>query len=194
MLYQREHRRFSVEEYLYLEENSSSKNEYLDGEIFTMSGGTLEHNRLVRNVLTELDFGLRGKNCEVFPSDLRLYAKAQKLLTYPDLVVVCGEPRLLPGPKDTITDATLIVEILSTSTEDYDRSEKFRRYRSLDSFAEYLLVAQDEVRLEQHLRQRPGQWMMTEHTELEGDILLSSIDVRLKLSAIYRGVFNSPSR
>ena len=98
------------------------------------------------------------------------------------------EPRLLAGRKDTITDATLIVEVLSPSTESYDRNEKFRSYRSLSSLTEYVLVAQDEVRVEQHLRQRPGRWVMTESISLDDDLELSSIDVKLRLESIYRGV------
>ena len=188
MLHERERRRFSIDEYLLLEENAPAKSEYSDGEIFSMSGGTLEHNRIVRNLLRHLDVALEGKGCEVFPSDLRLYVKQHKLFTYPDIAVVCGQPRLLAGRKDTITDATLIVEVLSPSTQDYDRNEKFRSYRGLASLAEYILVAQDEFRVEQHLRQRPGQWIMTEHVSLADDVVLSSIDVTLSLKSIYRGV------
>ena len=188
MLHQRERRRFSIEEYLSLDEKAPAKSEYCDGEIFSMSGGTVEHNRIVRNLVRQLDVALEGKGCEVFPSDLRLYVKQHKLFAYPDVTVVCGQPRMLTGRKDTITDATLIVEVLSPSTQDYDRNEKFRNYRSLPSLAEYILVAQDEVRLEQHLRQRPGQWIMTEYTSIVDDVVLSSIEVSLSLKSIYRGV------
>jgi Uma2 family endonuclease len=190
MLHKREHRRFSVEEYLILEEKAATKNEYCNGEIFSMIGGSLEHNRLVRNLLTELNVALQGKACEVFPSDLRLYVKRHKLFTYPDILVVCGEPRLLAGRKDTITDATFVAEILSPSTQDYDRNEKFEYYRDLPSFLEYLLVAQDKVRLEHHVRQRPGQWLMTEHTSIRDEIALSSIDVSVSIKSIYRGVLD----
>lgn len=189
MLGHREHRRFSEEEYLYLEERATSKNEYIEGEIFCMSGGSLEHNRLVRNLLTELNISLRGKTCEVFPSDLRLHVKSFQLFTYPDILVVCGPPRLLAGRNDTLTDATLIVEVLSTSTQNYDRNEKFRYYRSLDSFSEYLLVSQEEVRVEQHSRQGPSQWVMTEQTSLSAQLNLSSIDVTLPLATLYQGVW-----
>ena len=188
MLHQREHRRFSVPEYLAIEENAPAKSEYCNGEIFSMGGGTLEHNRIVRNLLRQLDVALDGRTCEVFPSDLRLYVKSQKLFTYPDVMVVCGQPRLLAGRKDTITDATLIVEVLSTSTQDYDRNEKFRSYRELASFAEYLLVAQDAVCVEHHRRQAPGQWLMTEHISSAVDLELTSIGVKLALASIYRGV------
>ena len=188
MLHQRERRRFSIEEYLSLDEKAPAKSEYCDGEIFSMSGGTVEHNRIVRNLVRQLDVALEGKGCEVFPSAPRLYVKQRKLFAYPDVTVVCGQPRMLTGRKDTITDATLIVEVLSPSTQDYDRNEKFRNYRSLPSLAEYILVAQDELRLEQHLRQRPGQWIMTEYTSIVDDVVLSSIEVSLSLKSIYRGV------
>lgn len=188
MLNERERRRFTVDEYLSFDEKSLEKSEYSDGDIYSMSGGSLEHNRIVRNWLRHLDAALEGKGCEVFPSDLRMYVKQHKLFTYPDITVVRGTPRLLAGRKDTITDATLIIEVLSPSTESYDRNEKFRSYRSLPSLTEYVLVAQDEVRVEQHLRQRPGRWVMTESTSLDDDIELSSIDVKLRLESIYRGV------
>lgn len=188
MLRQRERRRFSIDEYLSLEEKATVKSEYCQGEIYAMSGGSLEHNRIVRNFLSQLDVALEGTGCEVFPSDLRLNVKRHKLFTYPDVVVVCGQPRLLAGRNDTITDASLIVEVLSPSTQDYDRNDKFRYYRALPSLAEYILVAQNEVRVEQHVRQRPGQWMMTEHTKLTGDLVLPSLRVTLPLKSIYRGV------
>ena len=168
----REHRRFSIEEYLSLEENAAFKSEYCDGEIFSMSGASLEHNRLVRNLILELGNALRESPCEVFPSDLRLYMDRHKLFTYPDVLIVCGPPVLMPGRRDTLIDATLIIEVLSPSTSDYDRNEKFRCYRSLPSFSEYLLVAQQEVRIEQHRRVRPGEWLMTEHMSLEGQLSL----------------------
>lgn len=188
MSHHRERRRFSVEEYLSLEETAHSRSEFVDGEIFSMSGGSLEHNRLTRNLLGELYIALKGKKCEVLPSDIRLHLRAHQVFTYPDLLVVCGKPRLLKNRRDTVTDATLIVEVLSPSTQDYDRTEKFRIYRSLPSFQEYLLVSQDAVRLEQHRRQAPGQWLMTEHTNLDEEVGLSSIGVSLTLRSVYAGV------
>jgi Uma2 family endonuclease len=191
MLHRREHRRFTIDEYLLLEENAATKSEYCDGEIFSMSGGTIEHNRIVRNLSRSLDAGLEGSGCETFSSDLRLYVESQRLFTYPDVFVLCGKPRMHGQRRDTVIDATLIIEVLSPSTEDYDRNGKFRIYRELPSFCEYLLVAQDEIRIEQHRRQGPGQWLMTEHTSLEGELAFSSIDVTLSPRAIYRDVFNS---
>ena len=188
MLHLRNHRRFSIDEYLGLEENSSSKSEYCQGEIFSMSGGSLEHNRIVADVLTELNVALRGKQCQVFPSDLRLYIASKQVLTYPDIVVVCGLPQLLPGRTDTITDATLVVEVLSPSTQEYDRNGKFRIYRDLPSFSEYLLIAQDEIRVEHHRRQGPGQWLMTEHISRNAEVVLSSIEVAVSMGEIYRRI------
>lgn len=192
MLSHREHRRFSVDEYLSLEESASVRSEFCNGEIFSMSGGSLEHNRLVRNLLGELYIALKGKKCEVLPSDIRLHMPEHQVFTYPDLLVVCGQPRLLKTRRDTVTDATLIVEVLSPSTQDYDRTEKFRIYRSLPSFQEYLLVSQEGIRLEQHSRQAPGQWLMTEHTVPDSDIDLTSIEVRISLRSVYAGVLDLP--
>ena len=191
MLPIRERRRFSADEYLMVEEQALTKSEFCAGEIFAMSGASLEHNRLVRNLIIELGNGLKGKSCEVFPSDLRLHVERYALYTYPDVLVVCGPPRLLPGRKDTLVDATLIIEVLSPSTRDYDRNDKFRFYRELPSFSEYLLVAQDELKIEHHRRVAPGQWLLTDFGGEDSEIVLSSIDVSLRLDEIYRGVFGS---
>ncbi|MBT9586954.1 Uma2 family endonuclease [bacterium] len=190
MLHPREHRRFSVDEYFLLEEQSPSKNEFWAGEIFAMSGGSLEHNCIVANLIWRLGAALEGKNCRVYPSDLRVYVERRQLITYPDVLVVCGAPRLLTGRRDTITDATVILEVLSPSTQDYDKNEKFRSYRELPSFGEYLLISQDEVRVEQHRRQAPGEWLMNEHTSLAAVLELSSIGVDLTISSLYAGVFS----
>ena len=118
MLHSRQQRRFTPEEYLLLEERAETRSEYCRGEIFAMSGGTVAHNRIVRNILGLLDTALSPSKCEAFPSDLRLYVEKSQLFTYPDVLVVCGELPYLPGRSDTLTDATLLVEVLSPSTQE----------------------------------------------------------------------------
>lgn len=188
MLHHRERRRFSPEEYLLLEEGSDVRNEYCGGEIFSMAGGTPEHNLVQQNLAGVLGAGIQDRPCQVFVADVRLFVERHALFTYPDLMMVCGPWPLLAGRKDTFTDATLLAEVLSPSTMDYDRGEKFRFYRALPSFREYLLVAQDELRLEHHHRQDANQWLMTEYTSPEANIALQTLPVTFPLKALYRGV------
>ena len=150
-----------------------------------MSGGTLEHNDIICNLVTALRTSLRGTPCKAYCQDLRLWVEHYQLFTYPDILVVCGPPQLLPGRRDTVTDATLIIEVLSRSTRDYDAGDKFKFYRALKSFKEYLLVSQDEFRVEHHSRQEPNQWLMTEHTAEEAELDLTSVGLKLSLRSIY---------
>ncbi len=122
-------KRISVEEFLILEESSDIKHEYYQGEIFAMAGGTIQHNQIVRNSLTAIDNFLREKNCQVFPSDLKIHIEANSLFTYPDLSIVCGEPRRWNDRNDVITNPLIIIEVLSKKTENYDRGQKFKLYR-----------------------------------------------------------------
>ncbi len=178
----------TVEQYLEIERKSEFRSEYLNGQIFAMSGGTLYHARIVRNALSTLAEQLRGKPCEPVSSDLRLFCALHDLFTYPDIVVVCGPGKFLDSRRDTITDATIVVEVLSPSTVNYDRGEKFRYYRSLESFSEYLLVAQDAVRAEHHVRQPDGSWLFREFTAPGSEIELRSIGCRVKLESLYERV------
>ena len=186
MLAHRQRRLFTHKEYLQLEEQSETKSEYYQGEIFAMSGATVAHNQLVRNLTLVLGSALRGGHFQLFVADLRLHVKAQDLFTYPDLFVVCGSLARLEGRSDTLTDATLIVEVLSPSTEAYDRGQKFLFYQNLPSFREYLLVSQDRPLLELHTLQRPGQWLSTQFNN--GEIALDSIGLSLDLDELYRDV------
>ncbi len=185
---ERQRRRFTFEEYLWLEERSETKNEYIDGEIFAMTGGSLNHNRIVGNLFRELSLALEGGSCEVFQSDVRLFVKRARLFTYPDLVVVCGQIPLLEGRTDTITDARLLIEVLSPSTESYDRQAKFQMYRDLASLEEYVLVAQDQVRVERNQRKKRGQWVWTELLSLQDQLELRSVSLSIPLQAVYRAV------
>jgi Uma2 family endonuclease len=158
MLSTRERKRFTPEEYLLLEERAETRSEYCDGEIFAMTGGTLRHAQIVSNLIGELHQALKGTGCRALGSDMRLYVEKSKLFTYPDILIVCGQPVLMAGRNDTLCDAQLIVEVLSASTEAYDRGEKFSMYQRLPSLQEYILVPQDTQGIESFRRQERGKW------------------------------------
>ncbi|GMU55100.1 MAG: hypothetical protein AMXMBFR33_42460 [Candidatus Xenobia bacterium] len=181
MLTARERRRFTTEEYLWLEERSETKSEYLDGEIFALTGGSLAHAQIASNLIRELGLALKGTTCRVLGSDMRVYVQRSKLFTYPDVTVVRGPAVLLPGRKDTLCDARVIVEVLSPSTESYDRGEKFRLYQKLPSLKEYVLVPQDSRAIECWRRQGPRKWTA-------GEAPFSSLEIEVPVEALYDGV------
>lgn len=181
-------RTYSVEEYLALERQSETKHQYYRGEIFAMTGASLPHNRIVSNLVATIHLSLRGTNCEVLPSDMRLKSPAG-LYTYPDAVIVCGGPRLEDSHRDTLLNPTVIFEVLSPSTEAYDRGKKFGFYQQIESLKEYVIVSQDEILVEQYLREEnPDRWSLTSMRSPEDELQLSTGDCRLKLSDIYQNV------
>lgn len=173
------------EEYLEIERRAETRSEYLDGEMFAMAGASIEHNAIVANLLRELGQQLKRRPCQVFPSDLRIHIPATGLYTYADVVAVCGEPRLEDAHLDTLLNPTLLIEVLSPTSEAYDRGKKFEHYRSVEPLAEYLLVAQDAPRIEQYLRQPDGRWLFTAVAGLEATIALPSIQCELSLAEVY---------
>jgi Uma2 family endonuclease len=185
-------RRLSPEEYLALERQSEVKHEFLDGEMFAMTGASLQHNRIVRNVGGLLYSQLRGRPCESFTGDLRLRVDATGLYTYPDIVVVYGEPQLVADAElDTLLNPTLIVEVLSPSTEAYDRGKKFAHYRTIESLAEVVLISQEQVEVERYSRQpEGGGWLLLEANRLEDLLPLPAIGCELPLAAVYERVFS----
>ena len=148
----------------------------------------MNHARIVRNTLSRLSDQLRGTPCEAFANDLRLFCVRYDIFTYPDIVIGCGASKFLDDRRDTITDATTVVEVLSPGTMNYDRGEKFRYYRSLKSFSEYLLLAHDTPRAEYHVRQPDGSWLFREFTSPDSVIELNSIGCQLKLESVYETV------
>lgn len=175
----------SPEEYVRLERQAEYKSEYLNGEMFAMSGASREHNLIAGNIVGELNQQLRGKPYEVYPSDMRVKVTATGLYTYPDVIVVCGEPKFEDDYVDTLLNPTLLVEVLSPSTERSDRIAKTSYYRTLDSLTEHLLVAQDEVRVEQYVKQAKGEWLLFEYTSLDGSVELQSISCKLDIRDVY---------
>jgi len=176
------------EEYLKLERTSEQKHEYFRGEIFAMGGASARHVLIVGNVAAELRNQLRDRTCTVYSADLRVSVSPDGLYTYPDVIVVCGDPQFIEAELDTLTNPTLIVEVLSESTKNYDRGEKFEQYRQIPSFGEYLLIAQDKIHVEHYLRQNDGSWILTETNDPGAVIELVSINCRLSVTEIYAKV------
>ncbi|MCI0488660.1 MAG: Uma2 family endonuclease [Blastocatellia bacterium] len=177
--------RYTEEEYLALERASETKSEYLDGVIYAMGGASARHVQIVGNIAGELRNQLRDRPCVVYSTDLRVRVSRKGLYAYPDVVVVCGEPVFIDDELDTLTNPLLIVEVLSDSTKNYDRGEKFERYRSNNSFQEYLLIAQDRVHVERFVRQDDGTWVLHETNSLDDTVELTSVGCRLPVSEIY---------
>ena len=176
------------EQYLEIERAAETRSEYLAGSMYATAGALLNHALIVNNIGFSLSTQLRGSECTAFRTDLRLFVRQHDLITYPDLLVACRPFQLLDRWKDTLVDATLVVEVLSPSSMKYDRGEKFRFYRSLPSFREYLLLAQNEVRAEHHVRQPDGAWLMREYFALSDEIPLECIGCRLLMADVYERV------
>lgn len=177
--------RFTSEEYLVMERAARYKSEYIDGEIVAMGGASEPHNLIVTNIVGELSVQLRGRPCRVYSSDMRVDVRETGLYAYPDVVALCGEPILSDDAQDNLRNPAVIIEVLSNSTEAYDRGKKFMKYRRIESLMEYVLIAQDKTHVEHYVRQINGGWLLSESTTLDDEIHLSSIDCRIKLSTIY---------
>jgi Uma2 family endonuclease len=180
-------------EYLALEREVEYRSEYLNGEIFSMTGASRKHNLVSTNIVVALGQQLRGKPCEVYASEMRVKVTATGLYTYPDIVVVCGEPKFEDEHLDTLLNPTLLAEILSQSTERYDRIANSSYYRTLESLTEHLLVAQEEYRVEQYVRQADNQWILFDYRSLDSVIELESIGCSLRLRDIYDKVSLDPA-
>lgn len=177
----------SPDEYLRHERLAETKSEYIDGTLVARSGATRQHVRITVNISTALDTQLKNGPCEVFTQDLRVRVAEGRMYAYPDIVVACGQPEFEDNEFDVLVNPTLIVEVLSESTEAYDRGLKFARYRRRASLQEYVLVAQDRVSVERFSR-RDDQWVLTEATSLDDTIDLPSIGCTLALRDIYHRV------
>lgn len=179
---------YSLEEYLALEELAEYRSEYYRGEIFAMSGGSANHNRIAGNVYIALREAFQGKPCETFITDMRLLVKKNGLYTYPDVMIVCGRLEFATGRTDTLTNPTVIIEVLSESTQAYDRGAKFELYRALDTLQDYVLIDQSRVHVEYFHKLEDGRWVLAEFNELDGVLLLESVEVELSLSQVYQRV------
>jgi Uma2 family endonuclease len=184
--------RLSEAEYLEIERRAEFKSEYFDGEMFAMAGGSLAHSLIATNLAAEVRHQLKGRPCVPFNSDLRLKVEATELYTYPDLSVVCGPPSFADPGRDTILNPTLIAEVLSESTEAYDRGAKFGHYRQIPSLREYLLVSQWEPRIEQFVRQPNGLWLLGAAVGMEAALELPSLGVTIALGEVFAKVEFTP--
>jgi Uma2 family endonuclease len=178
-------RYYSPAEYLELERAAEFKSEYFDGEIFAMSGASRAHGLIAANILASLHGQLRGKPCELFVADMRVKVDATGLYTYPDLVVACGDIRFEDKSLDTLLNPLVVIEVLSPSTEAYDRGTKFEHYRRLESLQEYVLVAQDRYHVDVFRRGEGGDWILSEARGLEETIRLPAIECQLELREVY---------
>lgn len=187
---------FTHEEYLRFERYAEEKHEYLDGLVYAMAGASPTHNLICASITEIITRQLRGTGCYPFTSDMKtrcipLPAGSQSregLFAYPDFIVACGEPRYHDEKRDVLLNPKLIVEVLSQSTANYDRGEKFQRYQQLDSLTDYLLIAQDRPCVEHFSKQLDGQWVHTVETDLAGSILIVSINCRIPLAEVYEWV------
>src|SRR5437016_3013728 len=164
-------------EYLAIERAAELRSEYYRGEMFAMAGGSARHSRIKTNVLVELGVRLKGHECAPYDSDLRVCVAATGLYTYPDASVICGPLEFDDEHRDTVLNPTVLVEVLSESSEAYDRGKKFNHYRRIESLQEYLLVSQDEPKIEHYLRCDDGSWKLTEAAGLEVTLRLPSLGI-----------------
>jgi Uma2 family endonuclease len=175
-------------EYFALEESTQLRHRYCNGEIIPMPGGTPNHNKITLILIALLMHKLKGKPYEIFGTDLRLWIPEKNTYNYPDIMVIPKPVELQPGRKDTVINPILIGEVLSSSTKNHDRSEKFVDYRTMTSFQEYVLIDQAKPHVEQYIRQGTNQWLLMEYGRLEDNFLLRSLGVEISLANLYENI------
>jgi len=181
-------------EYLAFERQQiDAKHEYLHGQITAMNGASREHNLIVGNAFASLHAQLRGRGCEGYSNDMRVHIPATGLYTYPDIAALCGEPVFEDDQFDTLLNPLVIIEVLSASTEAYDRGAKFAHYRSIESLRAYVLIAQDRPHIELFERGTDGRWVLSEAKGLEGRLELEALGCVLKLSEVYDRIIDESS-
>ncbi|MGF1538477.1 MAG: Uma2 family endonuclease [Elainellaceae cyanobacterium] len=177
---------YTAEDYLALEVASETRSEYRAGEIVPMTGGTPEHSEIITTLIFLLKSALRGRLYAIFAADQRLWIPDKDIYTYPDVMVVPRPVALKPGRRDTVMNPALIAEVLSDSTQAYDRGDKFQAYRTIPALQEYLLIDQGKPCVEQYVKQDKGQWLLTECLGLEARVILSSVPVEIDLAELYK--------
>lgn len=179
---------YTPEEYLELEEKAEYRSEYLDGEIAALAGTSLNHNRIAKNIAFAIEGEISRTPCEVFFAEIKVWIEARNYFTYPDVMVLCGKKQLYKNRSDTVTNPQIIIEVLSKSTERYDRNDKFHAFWTLDSLAEYVLVDQYRMRVEYFKQTSEKEWMLRVFTQPDETLILQSIDLEISLSDIYHRV------
>ena len=178
----------SSEEYLSIERVAKEKHELHEGQVVAMAGASIPHNRVVRNFLVNVGSFLRGKSCEVFPSDLRVYVPTADSFTYPDATIVCGKADTIDNQFDTVTNPSVIIEVMSKSTEQYDRGTKFFYYMQIPSLKEYILISSSVFYIQKAKRQNDGSWKFSETSYLEDELSIDCIDHKIPIKDLYEGV------
>jgi Uma2 family endonuclease len=178
----------SPQAYLAAERAGEIKHEYHDGQVYAMAGASERHNLIAMNIGASLHSQLRRRACTVYPSDLRVKVSPLGFYTYPDISVVCGAPQFEEARRDTLLNPAVIVEVLSPSTEGYDRGRKFQFYRALPSLHEYMLVAQESLHIEHYTRQPDGRWVLVESDQPDARFQLATIDCTLTAADVYEKV------
>ena len=179
---------YSFAEYLQLEETAAYKNEYQDGEIVPMTGGTTDHNKIALNFAAYLKFALKGQKYNIFIGDVKLWIAQYRQATYPDVMLIEGEPIYYETGKTTVTNPRLIVEVLSKSTQNYDQGDKFLYYRSLPELQEYILISQSRPYIMQYNKTEENKWLLTEYEGENASLSLTSVNFALSFQEIYEGV------
>lgn len=188
MITQPETRKYTAEEYLELEIASETRNEYRNGYIVPMTGGTPEHNRISGNLYIALSLGSKQRPFEVFHADQRLWIPSVNLYMYPDVMVLPKPLELQTGRRDTVMNPCFIAEVLSRSTQNYDRGEKFMAYRTIPTFQEYLLIDQYRIHIEHHVKTAVNQWLFSEYDDPSVTLSFSTLDIQVQIADLYESI------
>ena len=180
--------KISIEDYLKMEIASIEKHEYYRGEVFAMAGAKVPHNKISKNLLGTLFGKLKGKKCQPYGSDLRIHVPANTLFTYPDISIICGDIITLNDDEYNALNPSVIIEVLSKSSKNYDRGEKFKLYRDITALNEYILVDSETVHIEIFRLNANNHWELEEYKDLDGSILIKTIDESLLVAEIYENV------
>jgi Uma2 family endonuclease len=183
-----EKRYYTPEEYLQLEEVADYKSEYIDGEIIPMAGGSTNHNRIALNLSAALNFAFKQQDYEVFMGDVRLWIPKRRIYTYPDVMIIAGEPEYFNNRQDTILNPQVIIEVLSKSTKGYDQQDKFEAYRSIDNIQEYLLIDQTQINVKHYSKTGKKRWMFYEYDQEDEAISLTTVEFQTSLLDLYNKV------
>jgi Uma2 family endonuclease len=180
--------KFSIEEYLEMENTSMEKHEYYKGEIFAMSGAKMPHNTVHKNLLGRLFIKLDGKKCQPYSSDVRIHIESNTLFTYPDISIICGDVITRNNDDYNVLNPTVIIEILSRSTKNYDRGEKFKLYRDIPTLKEYILVDSESIYIEVFRLNERNHWELEEYNSVDEELYIKAIDEKVLVTEIYDGV------
>jgi Uma2 family endonuclease len=188
MITQLEKKNYTVEEYFELELASETRSEYRNGEIISMTGGTPDHNDIAGNLYVLLKLDLKGKNYRTFYTDQRLWIPDRTLYTYPDIMVIEKPLQLQTGRTDTVINPCFIAEVLSKSTQDYDRGEKFVAYRTIESFQEYLLIDQHSIHVEHYVKTAAHQWLLSEYEDPNVTLSFTAFEFQIQIADLYENI------